>query len=88
MFFRYSFLFSFLVILLAGYGWEKFEKDDLGVLSGLILILFSNFALAMGTKGAASYTYVTLTFFVLTATFYYYTFSGLLLSIEKPLCNT
>ena len=37
----------------------------------------------MGTKGATSYTYVTLTSFVLTATFYYYTFSGLLLSIEK-----
>ena len=28
----------------------------------------------MGTKGATSYTYVTLTSFVLTATFYYYTF--------------
>ena len=47
-------------ILLAGYGWEKFEKDDLGVLSGLILI-FLAFVSAMGTKGA-SYTYVTLLF--------------------------
>ena len=28
----------------------------------------------MGTKGATSYTYVTLTSFVLTATFCYYTF--------------
>ena len=81
--FRYSFLFSFLVILLAGYGWEKFEKDDLGVLSGLILILLAIFALAMGTKGATSYTYVTLTSFVLTATFYYYTFRDCFLSIEK-----
>ena len=81
--FRYSFLFSFLVILLAGYGWEKFEKDDLGVLSGLILILLAIFALAMGTKGATSYTYVTLTSFVLTATFCYYTFRDCFLSIEK-----
>ena len=75
--FRYSFLFSFLVILLAGYGWEKFEKDDLGVLSGLILILLAIFALAMGTKGATSYTYVTLTSFVLTATFLLLYFFGI-----------
>ena len=48
--FRYSFLFSFLVILLAGYGWEKFEKDDLGVLSGLILILLAILLLQWAQK--------------------------------------
>ena len=37
----------------------------------------------MGTKGATSYTYVTLTSFVLTATFCYYTFRDCFLSIEK-----
>ena len=48
--FRYSFLFSFLVILLVGYGWEKFEKDDLGVLSGLILILLAILLLQWAQK--------------------------------------
>ncbi|MDK6327175.1 hypothetical protein QP182_26140, partial [Escherichia coli] len=43
----------------------------------LILILLAIFALAMGTKGATSYTYVTLTSFVLTATFLLLYFFGI-----------
>lgn len=37
----------------------------------------------MGTKGATSYTYVTLTSFVLTATFTIILFRNCFLSIEK-----
>ena len=67
--FRYSFLFSFLVVLLAGYGWEKFETDDLGLLTGSTLVLIAVFAIAEGTSGSKSYEFVTLTSFILTVLF-------------------
>ena len=67
--FRYSFLFSFLVVLLAGYGWEKFKTDDLGVLTGSTIILIAIFAIAEGTSGTKNYEYVTLTSFILTILF-------------------
>lgn len=67
--FRYSFLFSFLVVLLAGYGWEKFQKDDLGLLSGTILLIIATFAIAQGSHSTATYKYVTMTSFVLTVVF-------------------
>lgn len=67
--FRYSFLFSFLVVLLAGYGWEKFETDDLGLLTGSTLVLIAVFAIAEGTSGSKSYEFVTLTSFILTILF-------------------
>ena len=53
--FRYAYLFSFLVLLLAGKGWEKIEQDDRGLL--------------LGIKPEGSYTYVTMTSFVLTVVF-------------------
>lgn len=68
--FRYSFLFSFLVVLLAGYGWEKFQKDDLGLLSGTIILILAIFAIAQGVHSSKSYTYVTTTSFLLTALFF------------------
>ena len=37
--FRYAYLFSFLVLLLAGKGWEKIEQDDRGLLLGIILVV-------------------------------------------------
>ena len=67
--FRYSFLFSFLVVLLAGYGWEKFETDDLGLLTGSTLVLIAVFAIAEGTSGSKNYEFVTLTSFILTVLF-------------------
>lgn len=67
--FRYSFLFSFLVVLLAGYGWEKFEADDLGLLAGTIIIITAVFAIAEGTKGNDSYNYIPLTTFIITILF-------------------
>lgn len=67
--FRYSFLFSFLVVLLAGYGWGKFETDDLGLLTSSTLILIAVFAVAEGTSSSKSYEFVTLTSFILTILF-------------------
>ncbi|HAR1339731.1 TPA: YfhO family protein [Enterococcus faecium] len=63
--FRYAYLFSFLVLLLAGKGWEKIEQDDGGLLLGIILVVAALFAVAWGI----SYTYVTMTSFVLTVVF-------------------
>ncbi len=67
--FRYAYLFSFLVLLLAGKGWEKIEQDDRGLLLGIILVVATLFAVAWGIKPEGSYTYVTMTSFVLTVVF-------------------
>ncbi|WP_086348478.1 YfhO family protein [Candidatus Enterococcus clewellii] len=67
--FRYSFLFSFLVVLLAGYGWEKFKSDDLGILSGTTILLIAFLALAEGSKPTGSYDYISITTFVITVLF-------------------
>lgn len=67
--FRYAYLFSFLVLLLAGKGWEKIEQDDRGLLLGIILVVTALFAVAWGIKPEGSYTYVTMTSFVLTVVF-------------------
>ncbi|MFD2307489.1 YfhO family protein [Enterococcus termitis] len=67
--FRYSFLFSFLVVLLAGYGFEKFKTDDLGLLAGTTIILIAVFALAEGTKSVTSYEYIPISAFILTVVF-------------------
>ncbi|ELT8941035.1 YfhO family protein [Enterococcus faecium] len=67
--FRYAYLFSFLVLLLAGKGWEKIEQDDRGLLLGIILVVAALFAVAWGIKPEGSYTYVTMTSFVLTVVF-------------------
>ncbi|MGC6769106.1 YfhO family protein [Enterococcus sp. LJL51] len=67
--FRYSFLFSFLVVLLAGYGWEQFKKDDLGIFTGTIILVIAFFALAEGSKPTGSYEFVSLTSFILTLLF-------------------
>ncbi len=67
--FRYAYLFSFLVLLLAGKGWEKIEQDDRGLLLGIILVVAALFAVAWGIKPEGSYTYVMMTSFVLTVVF-------------------
>ncbi|MDA9471155.1 YfhO family protein [Enterococcus sp. 5H] len=67
--FRYSFLFSFLVVMLAGFGLEKFKTDDLGLLAGSTIMLIAVFAIAEGTKGATSYDYIPFTAFILTVLF-------------------
>lgn len=67
--FRYSFLFSFLVVMLAGFGLEKFKTGDLGLLAGSTIMLIAVFAIAEGTKGATSYDYIPFTAFILTVLF-------------------
>ncbi|WP_165003973.1 MULTISPECIES: YfhO family protein [unclassified Enterococcus] len=67
--FRYSYLFSFLVLLLAAKGWETVQEEDRNLLIGILLILGTIFAAAWGLKPAESYTYVTTTSFVLTIVF-------------------
>lgn len=57
--FRYSFIFSFLVVMLAGYGWEKFSKDDGGYLVGTVLVLAVLFTLGKMASGKENYTFVT-----------------------------
>ena len=67
--FRYAYLFSFLVVMLAGYGWEQFKPDDRGQLIGIFLIWIIAFSLAYGMIPEESYDYLTLTSFVLTVVF-------------------
>lgn len=55
--FRFSFLFSFLVIMLAGYGWQAFTKHDGGYLVGTTFILMIVFVLAKLTTSKSSYTF-------------------------------
>lgn len=45
--FRYSFTFSFVVLMLAGYGWERYSKEDFSKLSTIIVTVF---ALFLGVK--------------------------------------
>ncbi len=67
--FRYAFLLSFLVIMLAGYGWEQFEKEDQGRFIGTLLILISLFCLAYGFLPEGDYKYLKVTSFALTIAF-------------------
>ncbi|THE14947.1 copper ABC transporter permease [Enterococcus hirae] len=67
--FRYAYLFSFLVLLLAAKSWEKLDANDRGTIVGIIIVLAAAFATAWGIKADDGYTYVTLTSFVLTIVF-------------------
>lgn len=67
--FRYSFLFSFLVVMLAGYGWEKFTKEDQGKLVAIIVLLAVAFSIAFFTSGKEAYLYATTSEFILTILF-------------------
>lgn len=67
--FRYAFLFSFMVMMLAGYGWSRYqEKDRLKlvlIFSGLIGVFLLSFAL----RPKGSYEYVSFVSLVLTICF-------------------
>lgn len=67
--FRYSFLFSFLVVLLAGYGWEQFRRTDLGVFAGTLIILIAVFALGESFTPTDTYEFISLESFLLTILF-------------------
>lgn len=57
--FRFSFLFSLLVIMVAGYGWQAFGKEDRGYFVGTALVLPILFVIAKFTATKDSYDYVS-----------------------------
>ncbi|EOL50476.1 YfhO family protein [Enterococcus caccae] len=57
--FRYSFLYSTLVLILAGYGLEKFEKKDLNILGNITLSLVGLFILIVIVANKKRYGYIT-----------------------------
>ncbi|MGX7012981.1 YfhO family protein [Vagococcus silagei] len=67
--FRFSFLFSFTVIMLAGYGWEKFEKEDSIYFIGTSIILIVLFVLAKLTTAPEHFDFISLESLALTILF-------------------
>lgn len=67
--FRYAFLFSFMVVMLAGYGWETLALKNWQTFAVLLLLLMAAFCLAYGLHPAASYSYIKLFSLVLTLCF-------------------
>lgn len=67
--FRYAYLFSFLVVVLAGYGWEKMYLYQVGRFAYLPLVYLAIVALAISSFSENKYTYVTSKHFTLTALF-------------------
>ena len=67
--FRYAFLLSFFLLMLAGYGWEQLTKDDYGLFLGLILTLIIAFSIAYGLIPKDQYTYLNVQSFLLTIVF-------------------
>lgn len=68
--FRFSFLFSFLVLTLAGYGWEKYEQEDFDQLVTLVLgLLGAYIVVRLITNNDEDYSYLSWFSFVLTVVF-------------------
>lgn len=67
--FRYSFVFSFLVITLAGYGLEQYRESDKGYLVGTIIFLSGLFILAKAFVSGDHYEYVSNQSFYFTLLF-------------------
>lgn len=67
--FRYAFLFSFLVVMLAGYGWEQLQLKDWQLFAALLLLLAAAFCLVFGMRPAGSYEYLKFSSFILTLCF-------------------
>lgn len=57
--FRYSFLYSTLVLILAGFGLEKYEKKDLNVLGNIGLSIIGLFILTTIVANKKRYGYIT-----------------------------
>ena len=66
--FRYSFTFSFLVIMIAGYGLEHFKREDSLLFVSITLILIGLFMTGFAIKGD-NYDYVSQTNFLVTIIF-------------------
>ena len=67
--FRYAFLFSFLVVMLAGYGWEQLKLKDWQTFAALLLLLAAAFCLAFGMRPQGSCDYLKFSSFLLTLCF-------------------
>lgn len=57
--FRYSFLYSTLVLIVAGFGLEKFEKKDLNVLGNITLSVVGIFIVAAIVSNKKRYGFIT-----------------------------
>ncbi|MGX7150138.1 YfhO family protein [Enterococcus ureasiticus] len=57
--FRFSFLFSTLVVIMAGYGMEKFEKKDFNLLVNIFLMVGGLFLAAVILSNKKRYDYIT-----------------------------
>lgn len=67
--FRYAFLFSFLVVMLAGYGWEQLKDTHWQTFASLLIIMMAVFSLAYGLRPQDSYAYVKIASLILTLVF-------------------
>ncbi|MBL1226155.1 YfhO family protein, partial [Enterococcus sp. BWR-S5] len=68
--FRYSFVLSFLVILLAGYGWEHLSKASFGRMSNLVLgLVFLFVGVRVYVSFGDTYRYITVFSFIMTLVF-------------------
>ncbi|ODJ52136.1 copper ABC transporter permease [Brochothrix thermosphacta] len=67
--FRYSYLFSFTVVMLAGYGLAKYERKDSGKLVVISVILAAVFLGVKYLLPETLYTYVTMDSLYLTLAF-------------------
>lgn len=68
--FRFSFLFSFTVLLLAGYGWSVYKKENFEQLANVFIVLMIAFTLVrVLTAKNQQYDYLTYTSFILTLIF-------------------
>ncbi|MBP1046498.1 YfhO family protein [Enterococcus sp. BWM-S5] len=57
--FRFSFLFSFVIILLGGYGFEHFEKEDINQLVNIVLAVGAVAITAIVLSNKKRYDYIT-----------------------------
>lgn len=67
--FRFSFLYSFLVILLAAFSLERFEKQEIDVLTNCVVSLIVLFLLAYILADKKKYDYLSGMSFILTLIF-------------------
>ncbi|OJG97651.1 hypothetical protein RV18_GL000719 [Enterococcus termitis] len=67
--FRFSFLFSFMVLLLAGYGWNVYTKEDLPKLTNVFMGLGAVFLLVKYVTDQGDYEYLYTNCFLWTAVF-------------------
>lgn len=67
--YRFSFLFSFLILLLAGYSLETFQKKDVEKIINVVLVLLGLFLLAYFFANKQRYDYVSASAFIMNIVF-------------------